>query len=102
MNNVKAMFSKPKSLNEVTKHLFIGNCGPKLGFSLENIKEIFSPFGKILEIHIPHPEKSHIFITYETLESASNAKKYFQDKKINNRKFSIEFATIPKKTKNQV
>lgn len=67
----------PTRANEPSPHLFVGNCGPKLGFSDSDIRSIFLPFvtndGELL-VHVPQGElSSHVYVSFSTAAEAAAA-----------------------------
>lgn len=66
-------FCKPTHSNP-TRHLFIGNCGPAVGLKENDIRSIFEKFGVVENVCIsPEAHKSYIYLTYDTVASASAA-----------------------------
>jgi hypothetical protein len=67
----------PTRANEPSPHLFVGNCGPKLGYTDSNIRSIFQPFvsdGGELLVHVPKGElSSHVYVSFSTAAEAAAA-----------------------------
>eukprot|EP00951_Prasinocladus_malaysianus_P045399 scaffold603780_cov37-Prasinocladus_malaysianus.AAC.1 len=64
-------FSKPRG-DAATRHLFVGNAGPSVGQSEEELQEIFGAFGPV-EAVVPVPGRSHVFISFQTEDEAAAA-----------------------------
>jgi hypothetical protein len=67
----------PTRVNDPTPHLFVGNCGPKLGFTDSDVRSIFQPFvsgsGELL-VHVPDGElSSHVYVSFSTAAEAAAA-----------------------------
>lgn len=67
----------PSRANEPSPHLFVGNCGSKLGFSDSDIRSIFQPFvvgpGDLL-VHMPQGDlSSHVYVSFSTAAEAAAA-----------------------------
>lgn len=60
---------------EPTRHLFVGNCGPHLGFAREDIENIFHPFSNDVYVRFSRDDASHCYVT---LASAADATKALQ------------------------
>lgn len=65
----------PSRANQPARHLFVGNCGSKLGFSEADIKDIFAPFSRrgALQVHSPLEPSSHSYVSFSTAEEAAAA-----------------------------
>lgn len=70
-------FRRPKTA-EPTRHLLVGNCGPKIGQSGSDVAEIFADYGPV-EVDIIDPEKSYVFITFPTVEASIAALNHFTE-----------------------
>lgn len=67
-------FCKPASDAVLpTRYLFVGNYGPGLGFSDQDVSRIFSAFGPC-QVMAPSADASHTFVAFERAEAASAAK----------------------------
>lgn len=84
-------FRRPKTA-EPTRHLLVGNCGPKIGQSESDVAEIFADYGPV-EIDIIDPNKSYVFVTFPTVEDSIAAFKHFTeiDK---SRRFIIKYTEL--------
>lgn len=58
---------------EPTRHLFVGNCGPHLGFAKEDIEIIFRPFSSSVYVHFSRDNASHCYVTLASAADATEA-----------------------------
>lgn len=70
-------YSRLKSQDNPTSHLFIGNCGIKTGFTERDLFQLFEPFGPILNIVIGD---GYSFITLCSPELSATALRAFDGK----------------------
>lgn len=66
-----AMFGRPRHEGP-TRHLFVGNCGPCVGQSEQQVSDIFSPFGEV-HVTVPGEAKPHVFVSFKDAVAASKA-----------------------------
>ncbi len=58
---------------EQTRALFLGNCGPGLGHSLESVHAVFSPFQDTCAVVAPTPQSSFCFVLFNSVAQAAAA-----------------------------
>jgi hypothetical protein len=99
----------PTRVNDPTPHLFVGNCGPKLGFTDSNVRSIFQPFvsgGGELLVHVPQGElSSHVYVSFSTAAEAAAAAQALSGKHCdaaNGRVLMVKYAELeqPKQVRN--
>lgn len=89
------VFCRP-SVGHATRHLFVGNCGPRVGLSEQQIQNLFSDYGEA-NVHIPDPDASHVYVSYPNEQQAHAAMAALSDQPVSqagNRAFNIRYADI--------
>ena len=79
------------------RYLFVGNCGPGVGLSRDDVEKLFSPFGPV-EVDITHEQKSFLFLTFSSVDQAQAAMHHFTEVDTE-RRFIIRYTDVkrPKK-----
>eukprot|EP00878_Enallax_costatus_P028091 GHUV01030299.1.p1 GENE.GHUV01030299.1~~GHUV01030299.1.p1 ORF type:complete len:246 (+),score=19.36 GHUV01030299.1:54-791(+) len=73
------IFKRPKQPGFTSRHLFVGNCGPALGFTDEDVRNMFAPFvngesADRLEVHMPWSgTASHVYVSFASQQEAARA-----------------------------
>lgn len=62
-------FSKPNPPDKHTRFLFVGNCGPGVGLSPEDIHGLFRSFGAA-EVVIPNDQSTFVHVVYQHVDHA--------------------------------
>ena len=90
------MFCRPKA-GSATRHLFVGNCGPAVGLTKNQVQHYFECTGAEA-VTIPAPAEaasSHVFVTYKTVAAAEVVLKVLSAKpaaELGNRKLVVKYA----------
>jgi hypothetical protein len=88
------LFSKP-SHDRPTCHLLVGNCGPAVGITVEQVIAAFSPFGPCT-LTASAPDRPFLFVTYESPEEAAAAKQALDAHLVGSRRVSIQYSEARK------
>lgn len=73
------IFKRPKQPGFTSRHLFVGNCGPVLGYTKEDVRDMFASFTSAqatdeLEVHMPwSATASHVYVSFASQEEAARA-----------------------------
>ena len=91
---------RPKApLDAPTRFLYVMNCGPDAGVSLDAAKTLFAPFGPVEEVRIAGLHAMRVFVTFADALSAAAAKEALDEKPcaaVGGRLLKIEYA-VPKR-----
>ncbi|KAH9293571.1 hypothetical protein KI387_041226, partial [Taxus chinensis] len=77
METEKLKFVQPKCVGGQlvpTPYLYVANCGPALGLSLETIATVFGMFGTVTSVHTADESGTRMIVTYHGVASAQAAK----------------------------
>ena len=58
--------------NEPSRHIFVGNCGPAVGITVEAVAEVFSQFGQAT-VDVPDESKGFVYVTFSNVDDAARA-----------------------------
>jgi len=70
-------FTQPKSLGGLshpTPHLYVANCGPAVGLSLERIAAAFGTFGTVTGVQVADESGTRVVVTFRGIAPAQAAK----------------------------
>lgn len=70
-------FTQPKSvagLSHPTPHLYVANCGPAVGLSLERIAAAFGTFGTVTGVQVADESGTRVVVTFRGIAPAQAAK----------------------------
>ncbi|KAL3688151.1 hypothetical protein R1sor_014460 [Riccia sorocarpa] len=72
---------KPGAEQEPTAHLFVANCGPAVGLSVNTIKTVFSAFGPVEAVRLAGDSGTRVVVSFENVQDAAAAKKALDGQK---------------------
>ncbi|KAL2630227.1 hypothetical protein R1flu_014913 [Riccia fluitans] len=82
---------RPGVEHEPTAHLFVANCGPAVGLSLDTIKTVFSTFGPVEAVRPAGDSGTRVVVSFQNPEDAAAAKKALDGKKCDNLQGRVVF-----------
>ncbi|KAF3780782.1 Alkylated DNA repair alkB-like protein 8, partial [Nymphaea thermarum] len=68
-------FARPRALGggEASPHLFVANCGPRVGVSLDRIAQAFGGFGDVVAVRTADDSGARVIVSFAEVASARDA-----------------------------
>ncbi|XP_031503381.1 alkylated DNA repair protein ALKBH8 homolog [Nymphaea colorata] len=68
-------FGRPRALGggEASPHLFVANCGPRVGISLDRIAQAFGCFGDVVAVRTADDSGARVIVSFAEVASARDA-----------------------------
>ncbi|XP_039142466.1 alkylated DNA repair protein ALKBH8 homolog isoform X2 [Dioscorea cayenensis subsp. rotundata] len=68
-----SMFARPKCSTTTSPNLYVANCGPTVGLSLETISSVFSAFGRVTGVHAADDTGARVIVCFSDTTAAQAA-----------------------------
>ncbi|KAH7658968.1 tRNA (carboxymethyluridine(34)-5-O)-methyltransferase protein [Dioscorea alata] len=68
-----SMFTRPKCSTTTSPNLYVANCGPTVGLSLETISSVFSAFGLVTGVHAADDTGARVIVCFSDTTAAQAA-----------------------------
>lgn len=91
------VYGRPKLGSLPTRHLYVANLGPGVGFSLPNARTIFSTFGAVTDIQEAGDQGNRLYISFLDNKTAEEARAALHQKPCfaaGGRVLTIQFAEV--------
>jgi hypothetical protein len=96
-----ARFYRPVPDSNRSPTLFLGNVGPALGISVTDVTAECASFGPH-QVDVPDANKTFLFVTFESQDSADAAKLHLQQKTTFGRVLTVKYAKLSPKYKHRL
>ncbi|KAJ8561279.1 hypothetical protein K7X08_027469 [Anisodus acutangulus] len=68
-------FKRPVGTSEPSSNLYVANCGPAVGLTLDTIEAVFGAYGEVKGVHLADESGSRVIVSYHEEKSAESALK---------------------------
>ncbi|CAN4105203.1 unnamed protein product [Withania somnifera] len=68
-------FKRPVGASEPSSNLYVANCGPAVGLTLDTIESVFGAYGQVKGVHLADESGTRVIVSYHEEKSAESALK---------------------------
>ncbi|MCD7462044.1 hypothetical protein HAX54_047655 [Datura stramonium] len=68
-------FRRPVGKSEPSSNLYVANCGPAVGLTLDTIEAVFGAYGQVKGVHLADESGTRVIVSYHEEKSAESALK---------------------------
>ncbi|KAM3289367.1 alkylated DNA repair protein ALKBH8 [Capsicum chacoense] len=68
-------FKRPEGTSEPSSNLYVANCGPAVGLTLDTIETVFGAYGQVKGVHLADESGTRVIVSYHDEKSAESALK---------------------------